>query len=161
MRLKGTLKLQILGGLLAAVLLVSLVLSLTSDTESASEKSGQVTVETHQLPSAVATPLDWCVPDGSISWADVDENLNEKVAFVGPVTDVQLDDARATLLIGRPDAGYEETVEVILTEWLLTTAKADPLALFANQTVCVRGVPQRIDGELRVVVNSQNDISVY
>jgi hypothetical protein len=100
--------------------------------------------------------------DFRISWGDAEQNLNTKVAMIGPVSALRTeDDGSVVLEIGDvEELPTAKPVTVLLTSNVLGRLPANPEMLYANEAVCVIGVPQRLGDGIRLTINEPSEIRV-
>jgi hypothetical protein len=114
-----------------------------------------------EAPGGAAPPIDRpsCERDERISWTEAERYVNQKVAVIGAVTDVEDGREGATLRIGQTEDEIPVTVHI--TESALDRMQGAPGEMFGNDAVCVIGVLQDVGDSIRVVVNEPDDISEF
>ena len=112
-------------------------------------------------PGGGTNPIDRpsCERTERISWTEADNYVDQKVAVIGTVSDIDEDGSGATLTVGRTED--ETPVTVLITESALSRLPDTPENLFGDDAICVIGVLQDTGDEIRVVVNEPADISAF
>lgn len=101
-----------------------------------------------------------CEGDNRISWADAETHVNERVAILGPVTEITEDpDGTTELRLGVTED--ETPVTIQLTQTAKRAMPAPPEELYSGQVVCVVGVLQAVGTQIEVFVNQPSDITIF
>ena len=104
--------------------------------------------------------VDSCSSSNHVSWDDAANHLDQKVALVGPVMDVQSSSQGvATVTIGYGNTG--KPVTVVLTSSMASRLPQTPQQLYSGKTLCVIGVLQAVGKNYQMVADQPSDISVY
>jgi hypothetical protein len=97
-----------------------------------------------------------------VSWADADENLNQKIALLGPVAEV-VPGERGAIILEIGDVEQQPTLQPILvrlTASTLARLPGDPSDLYLGNAICVIGVPQQVGEDIQITVNEPTEITV-
>ena len=97
-----------------------------------------------------------------VTWGDVEQNLNMKVALLGPVSAIYRGaDGSIVLEMGDvKELPGAKPVKVTLLPNTMIRLPASPEELYSDRIVCAVGVPQRIGDEIRLQINEPRELYV-